>query len=241
MPDITIEDNINELPSKIATGLYKRLKTAIMNNGFATWCLAGGSTPMKIYAEIASNGKNEVSWDKVNFIIGDERIVPENDPDSNWEAIYDTFLSKIDLDPERLFKPQYFLEPSEARKDYEDQLDELLDSASKLHIDELWLGVGEDGHTLSLFPEKDFRYSTSLVISVADSPKPPPNRISLSLLALQNVVHCEVISLGDGKAQSIKRVIDKDGSAPIYAAIETIEINGGAVELVLDKGAASLI
>jgi 6-phosphogluconolactonase len=241
MPNIVIEDSTSELPSKIANSLYERLNSVVEKRGQATWCLAGGSTPMKVYELISNSGQRSVDWDKVNFLIGDERIVPENDPDSNWKNIYDVFLSKIPVNKTRLLAPLYFLKADEACRDYIDQLGRLMDSENRLVIDELWLGVGEDGHTLSLFPDHDFNSYKSLVTTVYDSPKPPPTRMSLTLSALENVKHCEVISLGEGKAESVKKIINQDINAPIYAAVKTIEIHGGNVEVIIDKDAARLI
>jgi 6-phosphogluconolactonase len=107
-------------------------------------------------------------------------------------------------------------------------------------LDLVWLGMGEDGHTLSLFPGQEFLdESSELVLPIHNSPKPPPDRISLSLKALKNVTQCFILAQGAGKAEVVARALKQDLSLPIARAIKTIESGGGKVNWIIDKAAST--
>lgn len=108
------------------------------------------------------------------------------------------------------------------------------------HFDLVWLGMGEDGHTLSLFPGYSILTNTeSLVVPVRNSPKPPPDRISLTLSALSSSSNCLIMAAGSGKSDVIARVFGGDETLPIAQAAQTIEVAGGQVTWLLDTAAAS--
>lgn len=195
------------------------LREAIIKYGEATWVLAGGSTPNLAYQYIAANHINSIDWEKVIFIIGDERIGSLDDADNNWfsiERILLRFISNA-----RFLRPKSDLTAEEAATDYARQLITLpKNHNSAPRFDLTWLGMGEDGHTLSLFPNHtNFKpEDTALVTPVCDSPKPPSERISLTLYALQGSVSTFIIATGNAKRRTAIEAQKKSCSLPIAVA-----------------------
>lgn len=216
-----------------------RISEAIRNEGRATWVLAGGRVPMVAYGMIAGKADEAVDWSKVSFLIGDERCVPFDDPESSWSQIEDALLSHLDLSPS-VKRPSTERSAEEAADNYETYMSHLPhDSRGYPVLDHVWLGIGEDGHTLSLFPgHPSLEPTEEFVIPVHDSPKPPPDRISLTLAALRGARDCLVITAGEGKADIVRRAFDGDTSLPIVQAINEIEAAGGTVTWLLDEAAA---
>ena len=103
-------------------------------------------------------------------------------------------------------------------------------------IDHLWLGVGANGHTLSLFPGRRLD-SSRLVVPVRDAPDPPPERISLTLAALQHVRRCVVLAAGADKHDVVRRGLDGDTTLPIGEATQVILRGGGEVTWIIDDAA----
>lgn len=231
----------DELAKQAAEKAVEILKAATTQNGSATWVLAGGTAPMKAYEIIATDYVKSLDWSRVWFILGDERIVPLNDPLSNWHQIERTLLSKLPVETNNLLRPKYELSTKLAAQDYEQVLKTLpIKTNGVPRLDLLWLGIGEDGHTLSLFPGKDtLAENTKLIVEEYDSPKPPGERISLSLAALRGASKCFVLTSGEGKAEVLRRVMKDNEALPIKLATETVENSGGQVTWLIDKTAAA--
>ena len=225
-----------ELAAAAAEQAVAVLEVAIKTHGTATWVLAGGSAPMAAYEIIASEYKNEIDWTKVTVIIGDERIGPLDGTDNNWHAIDKVLLSHI---PVTQIRPESNLRAFDAAKHYEIALDTLpKTSAGFPRFDLLWLGMGQDGHTLSLFPRHNSLLpSKRLVAPVHDSPKPPSDRISLTLRALSGTKTAMIIASGEDKKDAITQA--RSGKQlPIAIAAHVITTHRGRVRWLIDKSAA---
>lgn len=198
------------------------LRSSIEAHDVAVWVLAGGSTPLLAYRLIAEGYLDALDWSRVTILLGDERIGPLDSPDNNWHAIEQALLHHI---PQAtLIRPQTSVDAEQAATDYEKLLQILPQVRPGIpRFDLVWLGVGEDGHTLSLFPEHSSLEPTSqLVITVHNSPKPPANRISLTLNALSGAEHTLILTSGTSKAAILKRALDPSSPLPITrAAIAT--------------------
>ncbi len=242
MADTQIFNNPQELAAAAADSIVANIKNTLEQQDKFTWVLAGGTAPMLAYKVLSEKYASESFWKNVNFVLGDERIVPLYDPLSNWYAIHESFLSKLKIDETNMLAPNYYKSAEDAASDYEATLRSLPAENSVPKINELWLGMGEDGHTLSLFPGHDNEtYAGALVTAVHYSPKPPPDRISLTLKSLASVKDCKILCSGESKSEIIAHIINGENSYPIAKVIEVIESNGGKVTWQLDSAAASLI
>lgn len=216
--------------------LVSTLSSAITMHGSATWVLAGGSTPNLAYAMIADTRLDAIEWSAVTIILGDERIGSLDGADNNWHGIQQILLQHI---PQATFlRPHSDRDAESAAVDYEQQLATLPKTPLAYpRLDVVWLGMGEDGHTLSLFPDHASLHPTdALVIPVHDSPKPPSDRISLSLAGLSGAKECVILACGEGKQDAINEV-SAGHSLPVSLAASHVESNGGTVTWLLDEAA----
>ncbi|MCA9334886.1 6-phosphogluconolactonase [Candidatus Saccharibacteria bacterium] len=228
-------DDTTTLTQELIETTIAILRNTIMQYGVATWGLSGGTTPLAAYERIVANHSTDIDWSKVSVFVGDERVGPLDGPDNNWRAI-DAIIGNL---PTAKLRPLSDRSSEEAAREYTRQLQSLpLSSSNTPRIDLLWLGVGEDSHTLSLFPGHiDTSSSGDLVIPIHHAPKPPVDRISLSLDALSGVTHALVIATGENKRQAVSDALSNIQS-PIGRVVSSIEQCGGTVELLVDSTAS---
>jgi 6-phosphogluconolactonase len=129
------------------------LRAAVDAHGDATWVLAGGSTPLAAYEVLATRLRDRVPWERLRVLMGDERLVPVDDPDSNWGRAADALLARVPVPPAGLLRPPVELPGPEAAAAYDATLRSLpATPAGWPRLDVVWIGMGEDGHCLSLVP-----------------------------------------------------------------------------------------
>ncbi len=235
MADVITAPDSQSLANKIAAIAVAELNAAIKLYGNATWVLPGGKSPLEAFQVIASHHQDSVDWQNVRVLMGDERCVPSNHPDSNWGQASDVLLRHLGIPITNQIKPEGELGAKEAAARYESALSELPKTDDGLpRLDHVWLGIGEDGHTLSLFPGQESIWTANKpVIEVYNSPKLPPERISLSLQALRGTGSCLVFGVGDSKAPIVEKAQSGDVTLPITQAIQAIESSGGRVGWVV--------
>ena len=217
--------DIGALPSAGAFWIAARLSQAIGARGIASLALAGGNTPRRVYEELA---RIPMDWERVHVFFGDERCVPPDDPSSNYRMAREALLDRVGAaNVHRIPGEREDLESAAA------EYAKLLPGA----LDAIVLGMGEDGHTASLFPGRDWSRPTQRkVIVVTGSPKPPPNRLSITPDVIWAARARLVLATGEGKAEQIRRALEGDASPAVYP-VHTV---GDATWLV-DRAAASLL
>ena len=234
MSNVQTFDDAISLAEAAAKQTVTTLKTAIKKNGSATWVLAGGSTPQATYKVIYEKYFDAIDWSLVTVIMGDERIGPLDSPDNNWLVIDEIIggLSTVKL------RPQSDKTADEAAVDYEKKLSHLPTGNNGLpRLDLVMLGVGADGHTLSLFPNHaSMLPSGGLVVAVHDSPKPPTDRISLTLRALLAAENVLILASGADKQAAISEAIN-GGHSPIALAVSIVATHDGLVSWFTDREA----
>ncbi|TRY62594.1 hypothetical protein TCAL_10986 [Tigriopus californicus] len=201
--------------------------------------LSGGSLP-KFFAAGAPQ-MTKINWNKVKFIFCDERLVSFDDPESTFKVYRETFISKVN----GVTKDQFVvIDPTKdveaCAQDYQEQLAQL-DSpqdGSFPIFDVLLLGMGPDGHTCSLFPGHPLLDEQSrIVASISDSPKPPPNRVTLTLPVLNKARACIFVSTGEGKKEILKKILEDKEDFPAGR----VKPETGTLTWILDAPAASLL
>jgi 6-phosphogluconolactonase len=218
------------------------LEAAVEAHGSATWVLTGGGTPVAAYRRLAAHDlRTGVEWDRIRVAMGDERCVPVDHPDSNWGQAAAALLDHVPVPDHHRLRPRGELPAERAADDYQAALRALPRAAGGgPRLEVLWLGVGEDGHCLSLFPGRpELEVADRLVVAVHHSPKPPPDRISLTLAALAGVERLLVLASGDAKAAAVAAALAGDRDLPIARAAATVREAGGEVTWLLDRAAAA--
>jgi 6-phosphogluconolactonase len=239
---VRVVEGPGELAEAAARAAMADLEAAVEAHGTATWVLTGGSTPAAAYRRLAAHDlRAGVEWDRVRVAMGDERCVPPDHPDSNWGQAAAALLDHVPVPAHHLLRPQGELGAEPAADGYQATLAALPAApggAPRLEV--VWLGVGEDGHCLSLFPGRpEVEVGDRLVVPVHDSPKPPPDRVSLTLAALAGTERLLVLAAGAGKAGAVARARAGDDRLPVTRAVAAVRSAGGSVTWLLDRAAAA--
>lgn len=168
----------------------------IKSHGAFRMVLAGGSTPKDIYLGLCDI---ETDWSGWHIFFGDERCLPEGDPQRNDTMARDTWLNQVSIPTKQIHMISAELGSEVGACAYHDVL------VNIGVFDLVLLGLGEDGHTASLFPEHVMVGDSSLsVVAVHNAPKPPPERISLSANRLSQAAHVWFLVVGEGKRRAVE-------------------------------------
>ncbi len=188
-------DSASQVADAVCEQILQSADRAIAERGRFKIVLAGGSTPEKIYQQLV-NAKTD--WSKWMVYYGDERCLPADDKDRNSIMAHNALLGKIDIPAENIFTMPTELGAKEAAEKYR----QVIDNVDQFDV--VLLGMGEDGHTASLFPGHIHDLQES-VHEVYNSPKPPSDRISLSVKTLSNTQQLIFIVTGDSKRIPVKQ------------------------------------
>ncbi len=209
---------------KIADALAEAAEST---EGSVSLAVAGGSTPRPVYRWLAEAGG--VPWDRVEIFFGDERCVPPDDPESNYRMVRETLLEPAGIAAERVHR----MEAERADRDaaaaeYAALLPERLSV--------LLLGIGEEGHTLSLFPGSPALEERERRVVPVTTPKPPPERLTLTPPVVERAIRIFVLARGGQKAEAVARALE--GPLDIDACPIQLAREG---EWLLDPAAAARV
>jgi 6-phosphogluconolactonase len=197
------------LADKLAEQFLSKVAKFIAARGEATVVLTGGTMGYASLAAInASQKRDRVDWSKVNFWWGDERWLPDADPERNETQAREALLAHIPVDPGRVHpfaSSNEGLELDAAADAYAAELKAAAPAGAQYpSFDITFLGVGPDGHIASLFPEHHgIREEARTVIPVRNSPKPPPERLSLTLPVINSSERIWLVLAGADKASAL--------------------------------------
>jgi 6-phosphogluconolactonase len=187
-----------ETADQVALAAYQQIisaaEQAIAEHGTFKLVLAGGSTPEKVYRLLAHA---DADWSKWYIYYGDERCLPSDHADRNSLMATSAFLEKVAIPDAQIFTIPAELGPEPAAKKYQQIV------ADALPFDMVLLGMGEDGHTASLFPGHQHQ-EEELAHAVYNSPKPPPERVTISAKALSNTQQLIFLITGANKQEAVK-------------------------------------
>jgi 6-phosphogluconolactonase len=195
------------------------LELALGKEGRFSLCLSGGSTPKLLYHRLATAPyRDAFPWDRTHFFWGDERFVPQDDDLSNYKMVKDALLDHAPIPAENIHgTPTEGLSPEDAAAEYQRTLQAFygaaaLDPAKPL-FDVNLLGLGEDGHTASLFPNTDVLDERSKWVAPVIGAKAEA-RITLTYPTLESCRYGAFLVAGAGKAEILQKLLDGDDSLP---------------------------
>ena len=200
--------------------------------------LSGGNTPRLWFQYLVDNCKDKINWQKIHFYWGDERCVPPDDEQSNFGMTKSFLLDYIDIPDENIHRIQGELDPETAAKEYEKELNNLHDDQGIPVFDLVILGMGDDGHTASIFPHEIALWNSASDCVVATHPETGQKRVSLSGRVINHANHVAFVVSGISKAEKVMQVIVDQ--SPQYPATLVIPVDGG-LHWFLDREAASFI
>ncbi|HDZ01233.1 MAG TPA: 6-phosphogluconolactonase [Nitrospirae bacterium] len=234
-------ENASDMSDFVVYKWKEMSRTAIKSKGRFDVALSGGTTPATLYQKLADTD-NAIDWDKTHIFIVDERFVPFNNDKSNYKMIRSTLLDNIEIPKQNVHPvPTSGDSPSAAALTYEQDLTSHFDlSQNKLpEFDLILLGIGEDGHTASLFPNSPALDVTEhLTASVSPEDLAKQERITLTFPVINNAKNVFFLVSGTNKAEVIDKIINgNDRSLPAANVNPAI----GELFFLLDKDAASLL
>jgi 6-phosphogluconolactonase len=248
MPDPLLEicTDAAALAARAAPLIVQSARDAVAQRGRFLFVLAGGSTPEKTYRLLAQpERRSAIEWTKTFFFFGDERFVPPDDPASNFGMAQRALVSKVPVLPEQVLAvPTGEKSAAAAAAAYSREVGRVFnqppDSLPVPRFDLVLLGMGDDGHTASLFPGQPATRVRDRWI--ADSPPgvlpPPVERISMTFPLLNAARKVMFLVAGEKKANVVQEILEGAPGREKYPAAE-IAPTAGTLTWVLDEAAAS--
>lgn len=227
-----------ELGPELARLVASRAEKAISSSGRFTLGLSGGSLVSMLSKELPVLPNLDCSKWVAGFC--DERLVSFDDPESTYGLYKTQLFCKINIPDSGVLAINPSLPVKECAEDYTKKLREAFPNERIPVFDMLLLGMGPDGHTCSLFPDHPLLEETERIVApISDSPKPPPQRVTMTLPVV-NSARCVVfVSTGGSKAPVLKEVLEgKEG--PSYPAARVVPSQGELFWLIDDPAASSL-
>lgn len=202
--------------------------------------VSGGSTPISIFRQLAEQTTAE-EWSNVSLYWGDERCVPPDHPDSNYGSALEALLKPLNLPRERIHRIRGEEKPLGEADRYGKELLKYLPSENGFPVfDWIWLGLGADGHTASIFPQQIELWTAGSPCIVSSHPETTQSRISITGGVINAARRVSFIAAGKEKADVIKDIFFKEGRHMEYPAFYVDPVSGN-LEWFLDQNAASLL
>ena len=243
-----------ELALKAARLFARMADQYVVGCGRFTVALSGGSTPKAMFSVLAGDPfRDTVPWSSIYFFWGDERCVPPDHPDSNYRMTHEALLSKVPVPPENVFRIRAELpDPKEAADEYSARLERFFlagPGATKTgtaplsnipRFDLVFLGMGPDGHTASLFPHTSALQSGEQIAAANYVEKFNAYRITLTAATINNARNVTFIAAGADKAETLKSVLEGPDQPEVYPS-QLIRPGKGTLLWMVDESAASLL
>lgn len=232
--------NTDTLAREAAFTFIECANEAISERDQFSVVLAGGSTPQALYQTLATvEMVPHVAWEKVFVFWGDERCVAPNHEDSNYRMAFDTMLQHLPIPVKQIYRLEGELEPKEAANVYEGRLKQFFQQKSP-RFDLVLLGLGDDGHTASLFPDTKALSETQRWVTANYVRKLSAWRLTMTARLINQAANVAFLVSGDGKAQALQRVLAGRFS-PKEIPAQMIRPERGQLRWLVDAGAAALL
>ncbi|HEY4675536.1 MAG TPA: 6-phosphogluconolactonase [Candidatus Angelobacter sp.] len=233
-----VSDSVT-LARTAAEEFHRLAEAAVQERGRFSVALSGGNTPRTVYSLLASEHK-PLPWHSIHIFFGDERHVPPDDPDSNFRMTSESLLSKVPIPEKNVHRIHAELDAEAAAAEYDQELRDFfhLSDQDWPRFDLIFLGIGEDGHTASLFPGSKALTETSRRVAANWVEKFQAFRITLTLPVLNHAAEVVFLVSGAGKAQILHEILRP--GAQKYPA-QSVQPENGRLLWLVDKDAASLL
>ena len=240
MTDLHISDDAKHLSEDLASWISNCIQKVLKEQDRFTFVLSGGSTPKQLYSLFAASPyKETIPWEKIHFFWGDERAVPFEDERNNARMCYDELLNKISVPEENIHVMRTDIDPETSAVEYEKILKSYF-TDSETTFDFVLLGMGDDGHTLSLFPGKDVVHETEKWVTAFFLPAQDMYRITLTAPVVNAAKFVAFMAVGSGKAETLKSVLEGATNIDKFPS-QIIKPLKGEVHWFVDEAAAALL
>lgn len=236
--EIKIYKDTNELAEAFCTELEQLIDSS--EKKFFSIALSGGNTPKIIFKILSSEYKDKIDWDKVRLFWGDERCVPPGNSESNYGVAKELLFDKVNIPSQNIFRIIGENDPAKEAVRYSEVIKENVEFENELpSFDLFMLGLGEDGHTASIFPDQMNLLNSDKVCEMAKHPVTGQIRVTITGRAINNSKRILFLINGESKAEIIKQIIEDKKSKSLPA--QNIEAKNGILQFYLDQDAAKLL
>ena len=233
-----IYKNQEDLANELALWISAVIESTLQNQEFFTLALSGGATPQILYKKLANpEFREQINWNRVHIFWGDERAVPFNDDRNNAKMAYSLLIDRIGIPAAQVHAMRTDIEPVFAAKEYEKILHTYFDN-TVTSFDLILLGIGEDGHTLSIFPGSPLLEAEEQNwVNAVYHEEQHMYRITLTPVIVNRSSRIAFMVEGSNKAKILKEVIEGNYS-PSTLPAQLIKPEKGELHWFLDKASA---
>lgn len=239
--EVLIFGDIDEISEYAAEEWLDISEKSINRQGYFTVALSGGKTPIGLYRRLADSERDDL-WCSTNIFLVDERFVSFEDPESNYRMIRHALLSRVNIPAKNIHPiPVDAVSPESAASKYEEDLKSFFKTEKGLspRFDLVILGIGDDGHTASLFPgTRALSETERLSVAVTPTDITKKERVSITLPVINNADHIIFLAAGDEKAAVLRDVLERSDSVLPASQVKPIK---GTVKFLIDEPASSLL
>ena len=224
-----------------AEPLIEHIAESLQAQDVYSIALSGGSTPRRLYTLLANDSKmrRRIPWERVHFFWGDERHVAADHPDSNYRMAFDMMLRHSPIPVRQIYRMEGEVEPKQAAQDYENRLQSFFGGKSP-RFDLVLLGLGDDGHTASLFPGTKALRETKRWVIDNYVRKLSAWRLTMTARLINQAANVTFLVSGKGKAQVLQRVL-AGRYTPEEVPAQIIRPERGQLRWLMDADAAELL
>lgn len=237
---VQIYKSKEELFADLAASIIRIANQSIAEKGRFDFVLTGGNSPKELYQQLATIYKSDIDWSKVYFFFGDERNVQPDDENYNGLMAKKSILEPLNIAADHIFYIDTTLAPDKAALAYKEAIDGHFEGKN-LSFDLILLGMGDDAHTASLFPETEILKNKNLTIDSVYVEKLSTFRISFTAPLINAAKNIAFLVFGESKAYAAQHVIRPKDRNPFLYPSQLIEPTDGSLTWFLDEPAASLL
>ena len=208
---------------------------------FFSLVLSGGSTPKVIFEFITLNFKNKINWSKVIIFWGDERCVSPESDESNYKMASESLLNHIPIPDANIFRIKGEEDPDTEAKRYSEIVSKLIPSSNGIpQFDLIMLGLGEDGHTASIFPNNIHLFDSKNLFEVSKHPVTKQKRVTATGKIINNSRVVSFLATGKNKSEKVYQILEKKSKWKFYPASLVDPKNGELIWLLDNLSAEQL-
>lgn len=236
---VAIYPDSNTLSHEAAQYVVRLATEAIANHGRFTIALSGGSTPKALYSLLGNEPyRSQIDWALVEIFWSDERCVPPDSSDSNYQLAQEVLLSNVPIAANQVHRmPADKPDRDAASQEYIQEMQRVFGTDGIPSFDLLQLGMGPEGHTASLFPHQASLHEQQRLVMPVNVPKPPPPRLTFTPPLLNAARHVLFLVTGSEKADALQAVLEGSYQPEEYPA-QIVRPPHGEVTWMLDTAAA---
>lgn len=237
--EVKIFSDQEQVVKSLAEVIFKLTQTST-KDGFHI-LLSGGSTPLVLFKEIEEKYSDLINWQQIHFWWGDERCVPKESDESNYKHVNDLLISKVAIPDSNVHRIKGENEPEKEAKKYSEEIKTYINMRGESPVfDLVLLGLGDDGHTASIFPGELELFEDKRICAVTSHPLSGQKRITVTGKVLNNANRIFFMVTGANKAQRISEIMNDNDAAKLLPAYYISPTNGELIWFI-DENAAKNI